>query len=65
VNSDSIHPAIENGNANPALRTIPKIADALGIEATALFNLPPGESFQANELAENVGEIMMSKWPRS
>lgn len=49
---------VENGRANPTLKTIQKIADALDIEATELFNLPLGKSPQVNELAENVGEII-------
>ena len=50
--------AVENGRANPTLKTIQKIADALGIEATELFYLPLGKSPQVNELVESVAEII-------
>ena len=49
---------VENGRANPTLKTIQKIAGALGIEAIELFYLPLGKSPQVNELAENVGEMI-------
>ena len=49
---------VENGRANPTLKTIKKIADALGIEVTELFYLPLGRSPQVNELAESVAEII-------
>lgn len=49
---------VENGRVNPTLKTIQKIADALGIEATELFYLPLGKSTHVNELAEKAGEII-------
>ena len=49
---------IENGKANVTLKTLEKIADALEINPTALFELPLSGSSQITQLASAVSTII-------
>ncbi|HBH48245.1 MAG TPA: XRE family transcriptional regulator [Bacteroidales bacterium] len=49
---------VENGRANVTLKTLEKIAEALEIDSTELFELPLAKSKHSAKLASKISEII-------
>ena len=49
---------IEAGKVNMTLKTLEKIAGALGVDATELFALPLAKSQEVNEMVAVIAEIV-------